>query len=196
MSNTDLRYVPRWSNKDVARMANISETTVRKFAQHLIRETNYHFETMENGRDRRYSDHDVMLFIDMAHLSKSKMDIAKCAQVVYARYCTDTDNEAEAEMTPAEVKPDTSLTVRQPKDLLSEIQAASRQFWTQAKTELKREIADEIREEVHSEFTEMKTALEERDKVLLATLREMLEAKQEVAASQESKRKIWWRFGR
>ncbi len=210
MADTDLRFSARWTTRRAARGANISEPTVRKYAQVLSRECNYHFHTV-NGRERRYSDHDITLFIEMKRLSdETGMDVAKVAQIVYARFCKpeddtvgstsgkDSDGDVIQSVLGYDGEDDTIQTVSAhdntrsqsayPNDLNEIVARASRQFWQAAREEIvldvKEAVREEVRTELHSGLADLKRHLSD----------ELQAAKDEVAASYM--RKPWWKFGK
>ncbi|QSO50921.1 MerR family transcriptional regulator [Alicyclobacillus curvatus] len=213
MNDTDLRFTARWTTRKAARIANISEPTVRKYAQVLSRECNYHFHTV-NGRERRYSDHDITLFIEMKRLSDDTgMDVTKVAQIVYAKFCNLDDDSQEFETgyvsdgdvmqsvfpsqrddnvedhTIQTVSTNNALSQGAYSDDLSAIVArASRQFWQAAHEEIVQDVREAVREEVR---TELNSGLAD---IKRHVSDELQAAREEAAASYE--RKPWWKFGR
>ncbi|KPV45777.1 hypothetical protein [Alicyclobacillus ferrooxydans] len=191
MTDSDLQFLPRWTTKQAADMANISNQMIRKYAQVLSSECNYEFQTI-NGRDRRYCDHDITLFIEMKRLSdETGMVITHIAQMVYDMYSVSDDEDsryAESEIAASEES--TDIEPRYPDDLSAIVTRASRQFWQAAREEIVQDVRGVIREEVRAELqTEM-------DGLKQHLTHELQAVRDEVAASHEQERKPWWKFGK
>lgn len=135
MQGDAIQSEPRWTTKEAANYANISVPTVRKYAQALERECGYQFHTINEKGDRRFSDHDITLFIEMKRLGQETgMNITNIAQMVMTKY-----GREKADTIHIESAEETGLSVI-PQGFHGVIERASRQFWLSARQEIMEDV--------------------------------------------------------
>lgn len=180
----DIRLVPRWSTREAAQYSGMSQPTVRKYAQLLTQECNYKFETINARGDRRFSDHDIAMIMEIKRLSdETGMDVTNVVKMVYAKYCT---SEPDAVQTQS---PDDTAIQPYTDDLNAMIGRASHQFWSAAKQEILEDVREVVSDEVKSELER------EMEHLKRHFTDEMQSLRQQVAATEEKKKKRWWQHG-
>lgn len=154
-----------YSSKDVAKRLSIEPVTVRKYSQ-MLEEKGYCFKKDEKGW-RYYNEDDIRYLeylVNMKLMGKSLEESVKHVASLY-----------RANLSIAQ--PDTSLQEEEKNPFLQFIKSQE---------EFNKKILEQL------EIQEKKQA--ERDKNLMAALRESKEVKKQIAAAAEKKRWKWWKF--
>jgi DNA-binding transcriptional MerR regulator len=159
-----------YSPKDIADLLNIKESTLRKYSL-MLEEVGYTFH--KNDRNQRwYEDKDVMAFKKVIALKNSgDMNLKKAIEAVYM-----WSNGQSMSLPSTDTKTDISRYTEDMNDLKSMVAEQGKQI-------------AELKEIVQQQNTYINERLEERDRTLMQSLREVQEIKQ-IAATEENK--SWW----
>ncbi|QDQ03604.1 DUF3967 domain-containing protein [Bacillus sp. BD59S] len=189
-----------YSASEVYKRLGISDSTLRKYMEVLLREG---FAVKKDNRGRRqYTDSDIMVIEKLIELSKHDgMTLEKAAKMIAQQI--------------EKVNPDLIQEEAEEKDLvpfhikqqLQEQYSVMAQEMNQSMLAMEKRLSEQAKQsneeikatvEAHNERVEKR--LEARDETLMKTLREMQETKRlmqefrdEVAAAKEQK-KPWWKF--
>ncbi|MBT2695428.1 DUF3967 domain-containing protein [Bacillus sp. ISL-55] len=174
MSNETQQSQAVYSSNDVAVTLQIQESTLRKYC--LILEKNGHeFLKNEHGH-RAFFDHDIIVLKKFKELkSGSDMTLEQASKAVIAWKNGNSITELDTQE---------SSYVARYSDLLEEFK-----LFKQQQMEFNKELLSELKKQQDY----INHHLEERDQKLMLSLKESLEAKQQLAL-EESKRKSWWKF--
>ncbi|HDR6318978.1 TPA: hypothetical protein QCU53_005895 [Bacillus thuringiensis] len=170
MSNVvSLERLKRFINsKDVANTLNISPSTLRTYTAHF-RRSGHNFNKQQGKV--LYSEVDIKLFREMIQLNQEgKGTITECVKCVLN--IEDTADTLDKENTSIETDTNTSLP-------LQEIQ----KDYDEMKSKL---LA--MQDEMDKMKTYIDKRLEERDQLLISSIREVLKSK------QERNKKKWWQL--
>ncbi|EPZ43785.1 MULTISPECIES: hypothetical protein [Alicyclobacillus] len=169
----DIRFQPRWNTKAVAISAQMKEVTIRKYCA-LLEAAGYTFTRINDRGDRRFSDIEIEMIIDMRRLSEeSDMDVKQIAEILAKQYSK-----------PSFISEDTHVDQTRSNELREIVESAGRQFGSIAKEEMRETVREEIKSELESQMNDLKIHITE----------ELLEIRKEVAASRELPKRPWWRF--
>ncbi|PGX01691.1 hypothetical protein COE40_19175 [Bacillus cereus] len=178
-----------YSASEVYKRLGISDSTLRKYMEVLLREG---FSVRKDNRGRRqYTEHDVMVIEKLIELSKHDgMTLEKAAKMIGQRLVIANPNAEK------EVSQETDLIPFHIKQQLQQQYSVMVKEMNQSMSEMEKRLGEQA--EKRSERIEK--MLERRDDNLMKTIREMQETKRmmqefrdEVAAAKE-KKKPWWKF--
>ena len=161
-----------YGSGDVADVLQIQESTLRKYCL-LLEKAGYEFLKNEVGH-RAFFDDDVIVLRKMIGLKNdADMTLEEAVKSVVAwKNGSDITVRDTEEMR----------YVARYNDLMEEFKT-----FQQQQMEFNRELIEEIRNQ--KQYIE--TRLEERDSLLMQSIRDSLEVRKEIAAASEKK---WWRF--
>ena len=160
-----------YGTKDVADMLGVQESTVRKYAS-LLEDFGYSYLKNEHGH-RAFFDRDLIVLRKMLSLKNdADMTLEEAVKSVVA-----WNKGSDIAVSDTEEKP---YSVRY-SDLVEEFKA-----FQQQQMEFNKELIQEIRHQ--REYIENR--LEERDRLLLESMRQTLETRKELATAD----KKWWEF--
>lgn len=163
-----------FGSNDVADVLQIQESTLRKYCL-LLEKSGYEFLKNEHGH-RAFFDDDIIVLKKMLHFkNKADMTLEEAAKSVVA-----WKNGNDITVSDTEEK----RYITRYNDLLEKFEA----FQTQ-QIEFNKELIQEIR----SQREYINNRLEERDRLLVQSMRNTLEARKEIAAAVTKKKK-WWKF--
>ncbi|MEE4565937.1 DUF3967 domain-containing protein [Paenibacillus polymyxa] len=165
---------------DMARFLDVQAVTVRKYAT-ALEKAGYLFERID-GKNREYNEQDVTIMKELTTLcNRSGLGVEKAAFVVVTRFkerlTDDTEKSFPAVLTPEERR------IERYGDALQIIQTISEQ----------NAALIEHMNHQDEEIARLHKRMDEQNHNLSAILRESLEAKRMIAATQERK---WWNFFR
>ncbi|MBQ0140129.1 MAG: DUF3967 domain-containing protein [Kurthia sp.] len=161
-----------YGSSDIADTLEIQESTLRKYCL-LLEKVGYEFLKNEHGH-RAFFDHDVIVLRKMISLkSSADMTLEEAAKSVVA-----WKNGNDITVSDTEEK----RYITRYNDLLEEFKSFQEQ-----QMNFNKELIQEIRNQ--QEYIEDR--LEQRDRLLMQSMRETLETRKEIAAASEKK---WWHF--
>lgn len=161
-----------YGSSDIADTLKIQESTLRKYCL-LLEKVGYEFLKNEHGH-RAFFDHDVIVLRKMISLkSSADMTLEEAAKSVLA-----WKNGNDIAVSDTEEK----RYITRYNDLLEEFKSFQEQ-----QMNFNKELIQEIRNQ--QEYIEDR--LEQRDRLLMQSMRETLETRKEIAAVSEKK---WWYF--
>lgn len=161
-----------YGSSDIADTLKIQESTLRKYCL-LLEKVGYEFLKNEHGH-RAFFDHDVIVLRKMISLkSSADMSLEEAAKSVVA-----WKNGNDITVSDTEEK----RYITRYNDLLEEFKSFREQ-----QMNFNKELIQEIRNQ--QEYIEDR--LEQRDRLLMQSMRETLETRKEIAAASEKK---WWHF--
>ena len=172
MTEETKRIQAVFGSNDVADVLQVQESTLRKYCL-LLEKSGYEFLKNEHGH-RAFFDDDVIVLRKMIALKNdADMTLEEAVKSVVAwKKGSDITVRDTEEMR----------YVARYNDLLGEFNTFKEQ-----QMEFNRELIEEIRNQ--QQYIE--TRLEERDRLLMQSIRESMEVRKEIAAASEKK---WWRF--
>ncbi|MFL0405210.1 DUF3967 domain-containing protein [Bacillus nitratireducens] len=188
-----------YSASEVYKRLGISDSTLRKYMEVLLREG---FVVKKDNRGRRqYTENDVMVIDKLIELSKHDgMTLEKAARMIAQRI-----EKVNPDLIQEEAE-ETDLVPFHIKQQLQEQYSVMTQEVNQSMLAIEKRLSEQAKQsneeikasvEAHNERVEKR--LEARDETLMKTLREMQETKRlmqefrdEVAAAKE--KKPWWKF--
>ncbi|QWH42851.1 DUF3967 domain-containing protein [Bacillus mycoides] len=189
-----------YSASEVYKRLEISDSTLRKYMEVLLREG---FSVKKDNRGRRqYTDSDIMVIEKLIELSKHDgMTLEKAAKMIAQQI-----EKVNPDLIKEEPE-DKSLIPFHIQEQLQQQYSVMAQEMNQSIVSMEKRLSEQAKQsneeikasiEQHNERVEKR--LEARDETLMKTLREMQEAKklmqeyrEEVAAAKE-KKKPWWKF--
>ena len=162
-----------YSSSDIADILKVKESTLRKYCL-LLEKSGYDFLKNEHGH-RAFFDHDVIVLRKMISLkSGADMTLEEAVKSVIA-----WKNGNDITVSDTEEK----RYITRYNDLIEEFKVFQEQ-----QINFNKELIQQIRNQ--QEYIENR--LEQRDRLLMQTLRETLEIRKEIATAK----KKWWRFWR
>lgn len=168
-----------YGSSDIADVLEIQESTLRKYCL-LLEKNGYEFLKNEHGH-RAFFDDDVIVLRKMISFKNSAdMTLEEAVKSVVAWKNGNVMSVRDTE--------EQRYIVRY-NDLMEEFKVLK--SFQEQQMEFNKELIEEIRRQ--QEYIENR--LEERDRLLVQSMRETLEARKEIAAAEKEKRK-WWYFGR
>ncbi len=189
-----------YSASEVYKRLGISDSTLRKYMEVLLREG---IAVKKDNRGRRqYTDSDIMVIEKLIELSKHDgMTLEKAAKMIAQQI-----EKINPDLIQEEAE-ETDLVPFHIKQQLQEQYSVMAQEINQSMLAMEKRLSDqakrsneEIKASVEAHNERVEKRLEARDETLMKTLREMQETKRmmqefrdEVAAAKE-KKKPWWRF--
>lgn len=161
-----------YGSNDIADVLQIQESTLRKYCL-LLEKSGYEFLKNEQGH-RAFFDHDIIVLRKMIRLKNgADMTLEEAVKSVVAwkngRDIAVSDTEEE-------------LYSARYNALMEEFKAFQEQ---------QRHFNQALLQEIRSQQTYIENRLEERDCLLLQSMRETLEVRKEIAATPKKK---WWPF--
>lgn len=163
-----------YSTKDVAKLTDIADSTVRKYAQ-LLEKNGYLFDRNING-NRIFNENDVNVFLELKNVSKGEKSIEDSAHIVATKHipkpATSTSDIADDIQVPQGSERAMLLDLMKKVDVLTDI---NKQLISRLDQQQK--YIDE--------------RLEQRDKMLLESLKQSQEERKaflQIAAAQEEEK--------
>ncbi|MGH0945669.1 DUF3967 domain-containing protein [Bacillus mycoides] len=189
-----------YSASEVYKRLGISDSTLRKYMEVLLREK---FVVKKDNRGRRqYTEHDVMVIEKLIELSKHDgMTLEKAAKMIAQRLeiantNTETEESHETDLIPFHIQ----QQLQQQYSVMAQEMNQGMLAMEKRLSERAKQSNEEIKASIESHNERVEKRLEARDENLMKTLREIQEAKKimkeyrdEFAAAKE-KKKPWWRF--
>ena len=176
MSNETQTTQAVFGSSDVADVLGIQESTLRKYCL-LLEKCGYEFLKNEVGH-RAFFDNDLIVLKKMIKLKNDgDMTLEEAVKSVVA-----WNKGNDITVSDMEEK----RYIARYNDLLEEFKT-----FQQQQMEFNRELIAEVRNQ--REY--INERLEERDRLLVESMRQTLETRKEIAAAEKEKKKKWWRFG-
>ena len=161
-----------FGSSDVADVLQIQESTLRKYCL-LLEKSGYEFLKNEHGHRAFFDDDLIVLRKMIAFKNDADMTLEEATKSVVAwKKGNDITVRDTEEMR----------YIARYNDLLGEFKT-----FQQQQMEFNKELIQEIR----SQREYIENRLEERDRLLMQSIRETLEVRKEIAATSEKK---WWQF--
>ncbi|HDR7624957.1 DNA-binding transcriptional MerR regulator [Bacillus sp. RC242] len=189
-----------YSASEVYKRLGISDSTLRKYMEVLLREG---FAVKKDNRGRRqYTDHDVMVIEKLIELSKHDgMTLEKAAKMIAQRLEIANPNAETEESQETDLIPfHTQQQLQQQYSVMAKEMNQSILVMEERLSEQAKQSNEEVKASIEAHNERVEKRLEARDETLMKTLCEMQETKRlmqefrdEVAATKE-KKKLWWRF--
>ncbi|MGE7635993.1 DUF3967 domain-containing protein [Bacillus paramycoides] len=189
-----------YSASEVYKRLGISDSTLRKYMEVLLREG---FAVNKDNRGRRqYTEHDVMVIEKLIELSKHDgMTLEKAAKMIAQRLEIANPNAETEESQETDLIPfHTQQQLQQQYSVMAQEMNQSILVMEERLSEQAKQSNEEIKASIEAHNEQVEKRLEARDETLMKTLREMQEIKRlmqgfrdEVAAAKE-KKKPWWQF--
>lgn len=170
-------YVP----KDIALLLEVKESTLRKYCQTL--ETHGYIFLKNDRGHRAFFDKDVVTlrqYVDLVQKNKMSMDSA--AKVVVAMDSSNDLLHSDNDNTK-------KLSITNDKDVM--ITNGNNHDKDYVTKEELRDIIEGLTKTIQQQNEYLNKRLEERDRTLMATLREIQDTKKQIAVSSEQKSKTW-----
>jgi len=160
-----------YGTKDVADMLGVQESTVRKYAS-MLEDFGYSYLKNEHGH-RAFFDRDLIVLRKMLRLKNdADMTLEEAAKSVVA---WNKGNDIAVSDTEGKLH-STCYS-----DLMEEFKTFQQQ---------QRELNQELIQEIRNQREYIENHLEERDRLLLESMRQTLETRKEIATAD----KKWWKF--
>lgn len=170
-----------YGNNDIAGVLQIKESTLRKYCV-MLEKSGYEFLKNEHGH-RAFFDNDVIVLRKMISLKNdADMTLEEAVKAVVA-----WKNGNDVVVSDTEEKP----YITRYSDLMEEFKTFQEQ-----QLNFNKELIQEIRsqsQEIRRQREYIEHRLEERDRLLIESIRTSLEVRKEIAATQKKK---WWQFWR
>ena len=161
-----------YGSSDIADVLQIQESTLRKYCL-LLEKSGYEFLKNEQGH-RAFFDNDIIVLRKMISLkNNADMTLEEAVKSVIA-----WKNGNDITVGDTEEK----HYIARYNDLLNEFKTFQEQQLNFNK---------ELLQEIRSQREYIENRLEERDRLLIESMRETLEVRKEIAATQK---KNWWKF--
>ncbi|MGG0723871.1 DUF3967 domain-containing protein [Bacillus mycoides] len=190
-----------YSASEVYKRLGISDSTLRKYMEVLLREG---FAVKKDNRGRRqYTEHDVMVIEKLIELSKHDgMTLEKAAKMIAQRLeivnpNAETEESQEKDLIPFHIQ----QQLQQQYSVMAQEMNQSIASMEKRLSEQAKQSNEEIKASIEQHNERVEKRLEARDETLMKTLREMQETKKlmkefrdEVAAAAKEKKKPWWKF--
>ena len=161
-----------YGSSDIADVLQIQESTLRKYCL-LLEKSGYEFLKNEQGH-RAFFDNDVIVLRKMIALKNdTDMTLEEAVKSVMAW------------------KKGTDITVRdtEEKQYIARYNDLMKEFKSFQEQQMK--FNEELIREIRSQQEYIENRLEQRDQLLMQSIRESLEVRKEIAATQK---KRWWKF--
>ena len=161
-----------YGSSDIADVLQIQESTLRKYCL-LLEKSGYEFLKNEQGH-RAFFDNDVIVLRKMIALKNdTDMTLEEAVKSVIAW------------------KKGTDITVRdtEEKQYIARYNDLMKEFKSFQEQQMK--FNKELIREIRSQQEYIENRLEQRDQLLMQSIRESLEVRKEIAATQK---KRWWKF--
>ena len=163
-----------YGSSDVADLLKVQESTLRKYCL-LLQDHNYSFLKNENGYRVFFDDDIIVLRKFLSLKNESDMTLNDAAKSVVA---WKNGNDVSGVVT------EDMRYISRYNDLVDEFKKFQKD-----QEDFNRQLLSQL--EKQNDYINKR--LEQRDQVLMLTLRETLDAKKEIAAVEEKKKK-WWKF--
>jgi len=164
--------------RQVAERLNIAESTIRKYAQTLEKNTGYIFKADENGRVFSEDDIDTLRTIKQVK-DEFGVSLKRAVDIVATRKQGSIRN-----VSPEKVSNDRGNTAIQKRDDMEMIAVLLSDFKDEIRAEIKGEIKQVVREEVQE-------VVREEMKLMIEEMKRLREIEKEVASAKE---KRWYEF--
>ncbi|MGN7943241.1 DUF3967 domain-containing protein [Virgibacillus sp. 6R] len=171
-----------YSTKDIANITDIAESTVRKYAQ-LLEKQGYIFNRNISG-NRIFNEQDIKVFLEFKMFPKSDNSVDDIASIIATKYIArpDTNGSGVSDNTQANQPSERDMLVDLVKkvDILTDMNEKQNKF------------NEELLKRLEQQQKYIDSKLNERDKILLESLRQSQETQRLLAATAEEKKKPWW----
>ena len=161
-----------YGNNDIAGVLQIKESTLRKYCV-MLEKSGYEFLKNEHGH-RAFFDNDVIVLRKMISL-KNDADM--------------TLEEAVKAVVAWKSGNDVAVSDTEEKHYITRYNDLMEEFKTFQEQQL--HFNKELIQEIRSQREYIENRLEERDRLLIESIRASLEVRKEIAATQKKK---WWQF--
>lgn len=161
-----------YSTKDIANMTDIAESTTRKYAQ-LLEANGYIFNRGVNGY-RIFSEQDINIFLEFKNMPKSEKSVEDTAHDIADKYIAKPSIRKDAES--ADTQSPQVIDSAMVADLLEKIDVLTNMSKKQG------EFNEELIKRLDQQQKYIDNRLEERDKILMASLRQ---SQKQIAATYE-----------
>lgn len=188
-----------YSASEVYKRLGISDSTLRKYMEVLLREG---FSVKKDNRGRRqYTEHDVMVIEKLIELSKHDgMTLEKAAKMIAQQIEKVNPDLIQEESEGTSLIPfHIQQQLQQQYSVMAQEMNQNMLAMEKRLSEQAKQSNEEIKESIEAHNERVEKRLEARDETLMKTLREMQEAKRmmqefrdEVAVAKE--KKPWWKF--
>jgi len=162
-----------YSTKDIAKMTDIAESTVRKYAQ-LLEANGYIFNRGVNGY-RIFSEQDINIFLEFKNTPKSEKSVEDTAHDIAAKYVAKPIIKESDEST--DTQSHQAIDSAMVADLLEKVDVLTDMSKKQSK------FNEELIMRLDQQQKYIDYRLEERDGILIESLRQ---SQQQIAATHES----------
>ena len=174
----------------LARAIGVTTSTAKKYYL-LFEEHGYNFKRNQQGQ-LLFSQDDINLFKELMLLKNEKgMTVPKAVkEIVKGKVITNTTDITDITVTTEDI----TVITNQVTTVMTELEELKKLVKNQ------NEIIEKQQEDFKKQFLKqesyIKDSLEQRDKTLVTTLREMQESQKEMAASlsEEKNKKKWWQI--
>lgn len=161
-----------YSTKDIAKITDIAESTVRKYAQ-LLEANGYIFNRGVSGY-RIFSEQDINIFLEFKNTPKSESSVEDTAHDIAAKYVA-KPNIREVSVSDDTLQPQ-AIDSAMVGDLLEKIDVLTDMSKKQ------REFNEELIKRLDQQQKYIDNRLEERDQMLIESLRQ---SQKQIAATHE-----------
>ncbi|MED1403846.1 DUF3967 domain-containing protein [Bacillus mycoides] len=189
-----------YSASEVYKRLGISDSTLRKYMEVLLREG---FSVKKDNRGRRqYTDNDIMVIEKLIELSKHDgMTLEKAAKMIAQQIEKVNPDMIKEEPEDKSLIPfHIQQQLQQQYNVMAQEMNQGMLAMEERLSEQTKQSNEEIKASIEQHNERVEKRLEARDETLMKTLREMQETKKmmqefrdEVAAAKE-KKKPWWKF--
>jgi len=161
-----------YSTKDIAKMTDIAQSTVRKYAQ-LLEANGYIFNRGVNGY-RIFSEQDINIFIEFRNMPKDEKSVEDTAHDIASKYVAkpniregdESSDTQQPRVIESAIVPDLLVKV----DLLTDMSKKQSEF------------NEELIKRLDQQQKYIVSRLDERDEILIKSLRH---SQQQIAATYE-----------
>lgn len=171
-----------YSTKDIAKLAGLAESTVRKYAQ-LLEKNDYRFVRNVNG-NRIFTELDIKIFLELKATPKEEKSIEEIASDIAGTYT------AKAVTSKEEKSDDIQSNQESELDMLAILIKKVDELTDMSQQQIN--FNKELVNKLDQQQKYIDERLEQRDKKLMESIRLLQEEKQarlEMAATQEEKKK-------
>ncbi|MED0675257.1 DUF3967 domain-containing protein [Aneurinibacillus thermoaerophilus] len=176
-----------YSTNEIATLLQIGDSTLRKWCIELEK-NGYHFIRDDND-NRAFVDHDVIVLRQLQEMTRGrKTTIGTAAMLIAERFKHDDRTDRTGG-----VPIDLSRSNERYNTLLEEVKNTRQEF---ADYRTKQEAFNQaLLEQLKKQQEYIEKSIKARDEQLMKAIREIQEARLQLAAAeQEKKKKKWWRF--
>lgn len=167
-----------YSTKDIALQTDIAESTVRKYAQ-LLEANGYVFDRNASGY-RIFSKQDIEVFEEFKKVAKEK-SVEETADIVASKFVAKVVTKDKN--VPTDMHNSQGLEADALANLTQKVDALTDMYQNQAK------FNEELLKRLDQQQRYIDGRLNERDKMLMESLKETMETRKLIAAAHEEEKK-------